>query len=206
MLESPLDSGMQFLDVLILAFAADPRQQAAQLLHAPRDHRLRRVPRRGRRGHPGDERVREGEPRRRDDRHQRLPGAAHAAFASGSTTRDAMRLVATPPAHHARRRRGRARRDPRRRGDRHHRAAGPRRRPTSCGATARSATCSCSASPPEYQVVQDYRFESGRPLERLDLDQQRPVVVVGARHRRETVRERRARRPDDPHHRGSSSR
>jgi putative ABC transport system permease protein len=33
---------------------------------------------------------------------------------------------------------------------------------------------------PEYQVVQDYRFESGRPLERLDLDQKRPVVVVGA--------------------------
>jgi putative ABC transport system permease protein len=33
---------------------------------------------------------------------------------------------------------------------------------------------------PEYQVVQDYRFESGRPLERLDLEQKRPVVVVGA--------------------------
>jgi len=33
---------------------------------------------------------------------------------------------------------------------------------------------------PEYQIVQDYRFASGRPLERLDLEQKRPVVVVGA--------------------------
>jgi len=33
---------------------------------------------------------------------------------------------------------------------------------------------------PEYQVVQDYRFSSGRPLTDLDLQQRRPVVVVGA--------------------------
>ena len=33
---------------------------------------------------------------------------------------------------------------------------------------------------PEYQVVQDYRFRSGRPLTALDLEQRRPVVVVGA--------------------------
>ena len=33
---------------------------------------------------------------------------------------------------------------------------------------------------PEYQVVQDYRFRSGRPLTDMDLQQRRPVVVVGA--------------------------
>ena len=37
----------------------------------------RRFPGGGRRGHPGDERLRQGEPDRRHDRHQRLPGAAH---------------------------------------------------------------------------------------------------------------------------------
>jgi len=33
---------------------------------------------------------------------------------------------------------------------------------------------------PEYQVVQDYRFTSGRALSQTDLDQRRPVVVIGA--------------------------
>ena len=56
----------------------DPRQQAADLLHAARHHRLGAVPRRGRGDHPGDERVREGERRRRDDRRERVPGAPHA--------------------------------------------------------------------------------------------------------------------------------
>ena len=31
-----------------------------------------------------------------------------------------------------------------------------------------------------YQVVQDYRIEHGRPLSELDIDQRRPVIVVGA--------------------------
>ncbi|HUO52964.1 MAG TPA: ABC transporter permease [Gemmatimonadaceae bacterium] len=33
---------------------------------------------------------------------------------------------------------------------------------------------------PEYQVVQDYRFTSGRPISQTDIEQRRPVVVVGA--------------------------
>ena len=33
---------------------------------------------------------------------------------------------------------------------------------------------------PEYQVVQDYRFADGRPLEDVDVSQRRRVVVVGA--------------------------
>jgi putative ABC transport system permease protein len=33
---------------------------------------------------------------------------------------------------------------------------------------------------PEYQVVQDYRFAGGRPLQTTDLTQRRPVIVVGA--------------------------
>ena len=32
----------------------------------------------------------------------------------------------------------------------------------------------------EYQIVQDYRFSSGRPLSELDVQERRPVVVVGA--------------------------
>ena len=33
---------------------------------------------------------------------------------------------------------------------------------------------------PEYQVVQDYRFDAGRPLNELDVTQRRRVVVIGA--------------------------
>src|SRR5687768_7688516 len=33
---------------------------------------------------------------------------------------------------------------------------------------------------PDYQVVQDYRFSSGRPLSEIDLRERRPVVVIGA--------------------------
>ena len=33
---------------------------------------------------------------------------------------------------------------------------------------------------PEYQVVQDYRFASGRPLNELDLRGRQPVAVIGA--------------------------
>ncbi len=33
---------------------------------------------------------------------------------------------------------------------------------------------------PDYQLVQDYRFASGRALSELDLGERRPVVVVGA--------------------------
>src|SRR5262249_36556239 len=33
---------------------------------------------------------------------------------------------------------------------------------------------------PEYQVVQDYRFTAGRPLQPLDVDERRPVIVIGA--------------------------
>lgn len=32
---------------------------------------------------------------------------------------------------------------------------------------------------PDYQVVQDYRFASGRPLQELDVRERRPVVVIG---------------------------
>ncbi len=32
---------------------------------------------------------------------------------------------------------------------------------------------------PEFQVVQDYRFSSGRPLQELDVRDRRPVVVIG---------------------------
>ena len=32
---------------------------------------------------------------------------------------------------------------------------------------------------PEYQVVQDYRFEKGRPLSELDLSERRDVIVIG---------------------------
>src|SRR5215831_11439132 len=33
---------------------------------------------------------------------------------------------------------------------------------------------------PEYQEVQDYRFTSGRALVQPDLDERRPVIVIGA--------------------------
>jgi len=33
---------------------------------------------------------------------------------------------------------------------------------------------------PEYQEVQDYRFTSGRPLVQPDMDERRPVIVIGA--------------------------
>jgi putative ABC transport system permease protein len=33
---------------------------------------------------------------------------------------------------------------------------------------------------PEYQVVQDYRFEKGRPMSELDVRERRPVIVIGA--------------------------
>ena len=33
---------------------------------------------------------------------------------------------------------------------------------------------------PEYQEVQDYRFTAGRPLQTLDVDERRPVIVIGA--------------------------
>lgn len=33
---------------------------------------------------------------------------------------------------------------------------------------------------PEYQVVQDYRFEKGRPLTDVDIDLRMPVAVIGA--------------------------
>ncbi|MCX5756398.1 MAG: ABC transporter permease [Gemmatimonadetes bacterium] len=32
---------------------------------------------------------------------------------------------------------------------------------------------------PEYQIVQDYRFDSGRPISSLDLEQRRAVAVIG---------------------------
>ncbi len=32
---------------------------------------------------------------------------------------------------------------------------------------------------PDFQVVQDYRFERGRPLQELDIRERRPVVVIG---------------------------
>jgi putative ABC transport system permease protein len=32
---------------------------------------------------------------------------------------------------------------------------------------------------PDFQVVQDYRFERGRPLQELDVRERRPVVVIG---------------------------
>jgi len=32
---------------------------------------------------------------------------------------------------------------------------------------------------PEYQVVQDYKFESGRPLSAVDIEQRRAVAVIG---------------------------
>ncbi len=33
---------------------------------------------------------------------------------------------------------------------------------------------------PDYQVVQDYRFVGGRPLQQVDVRERRPVVVIGA--------------------------
>jgi putative ABC transport system permease protein len=44
------------------------------------------------------------------------------------------------------------------------RADGPRPRPMWCGATAPSGDVFVFGVTPEYQQVQDYRFEKGRPL------------------------------------------
>ena len=63
-----------------------PERQAPLLLHPARHHRLGRLPGGRRRHHPGHERLREGEPHRRDDRHQRLPGAPHADRGRASWT------------------------------------------------------------------------------------------------------------------------
>ena len=90
-------SCMPLLEALRLALQAIWGSQAPLVLHPARHHRLRRLPGRRRRGHPGDERVRQGEPHRRDDRDQRLPGAALARSRSACWTTSRCSAIAKRP-------------------------------------------------------------------------------------------------------------
>ena len=164
------------------------------------------LPRGGGRHHPGDECVREGEHRRRDDRHEHLPGAADAASTSalfddedgcsrsaapGITARDAEAVrAALPDAEAVALQIGMAH----------------ARRATWSGATARGRACSCSASPPDYQVVQDYRIAAGRPLSDVDVARTPRRGGDRPRDRREALRGRGPDRPGRSASRASTSR
>ena len=83
-------------------------------------------------GHPGHERLREGEPHRRHDRHQRVPGAPHPDRArAAATTRWCGRSPSAADHHAGGRRGGAAARFPT-----------PRRSRCSRAGPPRSATCS----------------------------------------------------------------
>ena len=79
-------------------------------------------------------------------------------------------------------------RSPTRRRSRSSRAGRRRSSDVDRGATARSATWLCSASRPEYQVVQDYAFAARSRAHDVDVEQRMPVAVLGRRGGGQAVR------------------